>query len=179
MSSDDRATVSTGPLPVFGNASVDPELTEIDAPVRFRRQPRALAAEQRVAYRLAVLALTLSRFRQATASVEHLHLLTWAMRSHRSRRMLLAWWDGHRFADTVTERLDLNLPVTLNLALTHGLVRIRNAQGNRVSLTEQGAALAARVDEEADLLRIEKAFLARLNDLSDAKITRTLGRVAS
>jgi hypothetical protein len=177
MSSDHTATGLAGPLPVFSNTTVEPDLSDIDAPVRFRRQPRALLAEQRVAYRLAVLTLTLSRFRQAAASVAHLHLLGWAMRSHRSRSMLLAWWDGRQFADTVTERLDPNLPVTLNLALAHGLVRVHNTQGNRVSLTEQGAALASRVDRDADLLRIEKDFLARLDSLSDAKITRTLGRV--
>jgi hypothetical protein len=168
-----------GPPPLFGDAATGLDLDEVDAPVRFQRQPRPLPAEQRVAYRLAVLTLTLSRFRQSTASIQHLHLLGWATRTRRSRAMLLGWWDGRRFADTVTERLDPNLNVTLNLALVHGLVRVHGAQGKRVALTEQGAGLVNRVDADEKLLRTEKSFLEGLGQLSDARIASVLGRVAS
>jgi hypothetical protein len=176
---DDTAELLGGPLPVFGGEIANSDLSDIDAPVQFRRQPRLLPAEQRVAYRLAVLALTLSRVRGAVGSVEHLHLIGWAIRSRRSRSMLLAWWNGRRLADTVTERLDPNLAITLNLALAHGLIRIHGGQSRRVGLTEQGADLAARVDEDEDLLRSEKSFLEILKPLSDARITRVLGKVAS
>jgi hypothetical protein len=178
MPGDDVVDALTGTsVSVRVGSQID--LGELDAPVRFHRQARPLPAEQRVAYRLATLALTLSRFRGATASVEYLHLLGWAIRTRRSRSMLQAWWSGRRMADTVTERLDPNLPVTLNLARVHDLVRLTGTgtQRRRVALTQQGAALAARVEEDTTLLRTEKAFLAGLEPLNDARIARVLGGI--
>jgi hypothetical protein len=148
---------------------------EFDAPIRFRRQPRLLLAERRISYRLALLALILSRFHKNTGSIAHLNLLFWAMRSERSRSMLLAWWAGRRFADTVTERTDPSLQVTLNLALSHELVGIGGNQKKRVALTSTGAALANSVDAEEDLMVIEKNLLSQLGILSDSQITRRLG----
>jgi hypothetical protein len=167
----------SGPTLAFGNNAEPAELDDLDARVRFHRLPRPLPAEQRVAYRLATLVLILSRFKRATASVESLHLISWATRSRRSRAILLSWWDGRRFADTVTERLDPNLQVTLNLAVVHGLARVANAARRRIGLTEQGGALAARLYADDGLLRIEKRFLASLGALSDGRISRVLGEV--
>jgi hypothetical protein len=167
----------SGLTPGFGNNADAIELDDLETPVRFHRQPRSLPAEQRVAYRLATLVLTLSRFNHTTASVESLNLISWATRTRRSRATLLSWWDGRRFADTVTERLDPNLPVTLNLAVAHGLAGIVNVARRRVALTEHGGALAARLDAADGLLRIEKRFLASLGTLSDGRIGRVRGKV--
>lgn len=143
----------------------------IDAPVVFTQRPRPLLAEHRVSYRLATVVLVLSRFRSATASLRSLHLISWAIRTRRSRSMLLAWWGGRRFADTITERLDPALAVTLNLAISHGLVRLLPA-GQRLQLTEAGAELARTVDETEALLVTEKAFLSELIPLNDARVAR-------
>ncbi|GIH12483.1 hypothetical protein Raf01_06550 [Rugosimonospora africana] len=91
--------------------------------------------------------------------------------------MLFSWWDGRRIADTVTERLDPNLPVTVNLIIVHGLARVTNVNGRRVGLTSEGKSLAARLDTEVELLRGEKEFLARLAPLSDRRITEVLNAV--
>jgi hypothetical protein len=93
--------------------------------------------------------------------------------------LLLSWWYGRRYADTVTDRVDPNLPVTLNLAIIHGLARIASVARRRVGLTERGEELATRLDEDGSLLRVEKSFLANLGALSDAKMYRVLGRVDS
>ncbi len=143
----------------------------VDAPVVFTQRPRPLLAEHRVSYRLATIVLVLSRFRSATASLRSLHLISWAIRTRRSRSMLLAWWGGRRFADTVTERLDPALSVTLNLAISHGLVRLLPA-GQRLQLTEAGAELARTVDGSEALLVTEKAFLEELMPLNDARVAR-------
>lgn len=143
----------------------------VDAPVVFTQRPRPLLAEHRVSYRLATVVLVLSRFRSATASLRSLHLVSWAIRTRRSRSMLLAWWGGRRFADTVTERLDPALSVTLNLAISHGLVRLLPA-GHRLQLTEAGAELVRTVDNNDALLVTEKAFLSELMPLNDARVAR-------
>ena len=160
------------PLLLTGVLKVD-DLEGIDVPVVFRRQPRVLLAEHRVSFRLALLVITLSQFRSATANVGSLNLIGWAVRTRRSRLMLKSWWDGHRYADTVTERIDPALPVTLNLAITHGLVRLLPT-GHRVQLTELGASLASELNANPDLLVIEKDFLSSLAPLNDTRLSRLM-----
>jgi len=93
--------------------------------------------------------------------------------------MLEAWWSGRRFADTVTERIDPTLQVTLNLALSHNLIALKGGQNQRVMLTELGSALAESLSTEPDLMTTEKSFLNQLGNLSDAQIARKLGNSIS
>ncbi len=109
-------------LAVVAAAAVGPADEGLEIPVVFQRQPRPLEARHRVAYRTALLVPVLSRFRGSAASVENVHLFMWATRSARTRQLLQAWWAGRRFAGTITQRLDPDLQVTLNLAAADGLV---------------------------------------------------------
>ena len=167
--SDDALAAAPAPALLMDRRATNDD--PVDAPVVFRQRPRPLLAEHRVSYRLATVVLVLSRFRSTAASLQSLHLISWAIRTRRSRSMLLAWWGGRRFADTITERLDPALTVTLNLAISHGLVRLLPA-GQRLQLTEAGAELARTVDETEELLVTEKAFLTELMPLNDARVAR-------
>lgn len=160
-------------------------MTELDADltgqslglaVTFRRQPRAVPARQRVAYRTSLLVLILSRFNQTAARLDNLHLLTWAARSGRTRTMLQRWWSGRRFISTSTVRMDPDLDLTIRLALADGLIQTAGSNRQRLKLTEKGESLARAIDEAPSLLSIEKAFLETLAPLSDGSVDRRLGR---
>lgn len=150
-------------------ADVDGRAAELD--VVFRQQAKPVPARHRVAYRSAALVLVLSRFNQGAAAIPHLHTVMWSLRSPRTRQMFSAWWRGRRFAFTSTERIDPDLQVTLNLAVVDGLVT-PTGKGRRVRLTGKGEALAARIEDEPELLTVEKAYLDGLGKLTDAAMKR-------
>jgi hypothetical protein len=146
----------------------------LGSPVVFRPRPAPVPARHRFAYRTSVLVLTLGHFNRQSAKVANLHLLTWAMRSSRTRSMFSNWWAGRRYADTVTSRIDPELDVTLNLALVDGLIEPLSDR-SRVRLSGKGSALAKLIEASEDTLLSEKAFLSQLPALSDTTITRRLG----
>lgn len=145
-----------------------------DTRVSFVRQPKALPATRRMSFRLAVLVLVLSRFRNNSASLSSAHLFLWSLRSTRTRQMLLSWWSGARSAGSATSRLDSQLPITLNVAVANGLVAVKSSTG-RISLTNAGLELASAINEQPELMLAEKQYLSRFLRLSDAEITRRLG----
>lgn len=157
-------------------ASIETDAVTSDVDVVFRRQPKPVEARHRVAFRSALLVLVLSRFNRGAAKLTNLHTIMWANRSARTRRMFIAWWEGRRFYNTITERLDPDLQITLNLALVDGLVT-PSGKGTRVQLTDKGRELARLLDEETEVLTVEKSFLGRLQRLSDASMEKRLWEV--
>ncbi len=145
----------------------------LDAPIVFRPRPRLIRAEQRIPWRIGLLCLTLSRFNQNSATVGHLHTLSWAMRSHRSRESFLSVWDGRRLAGELLTRMDPNLPVTLNLAVVRGLAAVK-AANQRIGLTQAGIDTAAQILNEPGLFVSETEFLTRLGRLSDSRMDQRL-----
>lgn len=157
----------------FGTAQIDSDVGAADINVVFRRQPKPVEARHRVAYRTALLAMTLSRFNQGAIKLGNLHTIMWATRSARTRQMFVAWWNGRRSYDTITSRLDPDLQVTLNLALADSLVELVSNR-TRVRLTEAGRRLAQLIDEEDGLLMPEKLFFRNFQRLSDSSMERNL-----
>jgi hypothetical protein len=147
-----------------------------NARIHFRSQPHPIPADARVAYKLAQVAIVLHSFNRNSASIENLHLFTWALQSKRARQMLLSWWSGSRFASTITQRSDPHLPVALNVGLIRGMVRISGASHNRVSLQPPGIQFAQQIELDGDLMSAEKAFIRQFNKLSDAAVARRLAR---
>ena len=88
--------------------------------------------------------------------------------------MFKNWWEGRRYADTVTSRIDPELDVTLNLALVDALIEPLSDR-KRVRLSQKGKALAELIVGAQDVLAVEKAFLSSLKPLSDSTITQHLG----
>lgn len=145
-------------------------------PIVFRQQPRPVEARHRVIYRSSVLTLVLGRFNQHAARLDNLHLLMWATRSSRTRRLLLAWWSGRRFLTTVTVKLDPGLDLTLRLARADGLVQTSGTNQQRLKLTDKGVRLFEKIEEDPALLAPEKEFLTQLGRVSDGAVDRHLGR---
>ena len=170
------ATGGTRVDAMWSGASYQPDLVLTDLDVVFRRQPKPVPARQRMAYRTALVVLVLSRFNQGAAKLTNLHTLMWSTRTARTRRMFTAWWNGRRFYNTSTERLDPDLQVTLNLAIVDGLIEPAG-DGTRIRLADKGQELARLIYEHEDLLGVEKAFLEGLNRLSDSAMERKLAGV--
>ncbi|MFF1562027.1 hypothetical protein ACFVY1_00605 [Streptomyces sp. NPDC058293] len=146
------------------------------ARVEFRSQPHPIPADARIVYKLAQIALVLNSFNRKSASIENLHLFTWSLQSRRRGQMLLSWWAGSRYSNTVTRRSDPHLAVALNVGLIRGLVSLSGANKNRVTLQPLGALLVQQIDSDSDLMSAEKTYLQQFNRLSDAAISRRLVR---
>jgi hypothetical protein len=157
----------------FASDAID----EVDAPVEFRRRAALIPAAARVPWRLAMLCLVLSRFRGKSATMAHLHIVSWAATTPHTRALLKVWLAGTRPMDAATARLDPALETTLNLALVEGLISFNTSR--KVKLTILGADVAAEIDAHDALMQAEKRFLDDLGQLSEAGLGRTLGAVAS
>jgi hypothetical protein len=143
--------------------------------ITFVERPRPLLARQRIAYRTAVLLLTLDGFNQHAASVANLHIVLWAMRSARTRQMFKNWWTGRREIDFVSQRIEPTLDVSVRLALADGLVTLVGSPRHRLALTERGENLADVVAATDQLLVAEKELLAAVGRMSDAAFERKMG----
>jgi hypothetical protein len=158
----------------LAETSAQGESVSSSVEVVFRRQPKPVDARHRIAYRTALLVLVLSHFNRRAAKLTNLHTVMWATRSSRTRQMFKAWWSGRRTYNTTTDRLDPDLQVTLNLALIDGVIAPAGG-GTRTRLTDKGTELARLIDDQPEVLTVEKTFLAGLTRLSDAEMERRLG----
>ncbi|MEW2262506.1 hypothetical protein ACGF5T_08260 [Streptomyces sp. NPDC047853] len=149
-----------------------------NARIEFRSQPHPIPADARVAYKLAQVALVLSAFNNNSATIENLHLFTWSLQSKRAGQMLLSWWSGSRYANTVTQRSDPHLPVALNVGLIRGIVSITGASHNRVTLQPPGVLFAQQIELDEELMSAEKAYIRQFSKLSDAAVARRLTRAS-
>ncbi|MET9808149.1 hypothetical protein [Streptomyces halstedii] len=147
-----------------------------EARVKFRRQPRPIPADARVGYKVAQATLVLHTFNRNAATLENLHLFSWALGTPKRRQMLLSWWSGNRYANTVTQKLDPYLPVALNIGVMRGVMRITTGAKNRIHLEPSGVLMAQEIEHDHDLFAAEKNFLRQFGRLSDASVSRQLAR---
>ncbi len=167
--------MSDGTLNEIAGQTLARDFEDVRAPITFRRQPRAVEASRRVAYRIALLCLCISRFNQQAASLDSLHVVVAALRSRRSRAILLSWWQGRRSPHTSKVVHDPELALTLSLALANSVIAYRgNPASRRVALTDSGREIVNLIDADDSLLKPEKDFLSQLTSLSDASVKRNL-----
>ncbi|WP_143110736.1 hypothetical protein [Streptomyces sp. cf124] len=149
-----------------------------EARVAFHSQPRPIPADARVIYKLAQIAIILDAFNKRSASIENLHLFAWALQSRRRGQMLLSWWAGSRYANTITKRSDPHLSVALNVGLIRGMLSISGSNNSRVTLEPLGVLFAQQIESSDELMAAEKLFLRQFHKLSDASVARRLARSA-
>jgi hypothetical protein len=154
----------------------DGVLDELDGVVRFTQRPSLIPAAARAPWRISLVCLVISRFRQQSARINHLHLINWALTASKTRAQLNVWLAGTRPMDTATARLDPALEVTLSIARAAGLVTVTGSQ--KIALTDLGKQLVAELDANDNVLGVEKAYLASLGQLTEAGLTRKLGAIA-
>lgn len=150
-------------------------IDEVEGVVRFTRRPVLVAAASRVPWRLSILCLVLSRFRNGSARVEHLHLITWALTTPTTRAQMRVWLDGVRPMDSATVRIDPALQTTLTIGLAEGVIDVL---GNaKVRLTSRGREVVQAIDSVPDLLKTEKTYLSEIGPLTETGLTSRLGMV--
>lgn len=129
----------------------------INSGVRFARRPDPVPADLRFHWRVAALVLVLHRCRSDTATLQQLHVLTWALRSEETRKTFIRWSTGDKRPDDVIVRYDPALSLSVDLATGFGLVE-RTDKGH-VTLSDTGERLAVAIENESQILIVEKSFL--------------------
>lgn len=145
----------------------------VDPVVRFQDRRTVLAASNRVTWRLSLLVLVVAKCRGQTASFASLHLLMWGLRSSHANNLLTSWLTGQVVPDLVTSRMDPLLDTTVRLAVAEGLVEVTST--GRVKVLERGKELAALIDADNELLKVEKDTLRAIAPLSDTSLAQRMG----
>ena len=156
--------------------SVSPSPATQDPRVRFTNSPVLISVRHRVQWRTAVLCLILSKCHSQRARLDHLHLLNWSLETAGTRALLKLWLSGARPMDRATVRIDPELNVTITLARGLNLVDVLSSK--KVALTETGKALAKELNESADVLTVEKAYLASLGTLTESRLENALAALS-
>ena len=136
--------------------------------------PLPLAGRDRVAWRIASVLLCLYACHGRSATVEQLHVLSWAVRDKHNAEALIAVWEHRPGADQLLRAWDAGLDDTLRLARASGLISQRT--NGRQVLTESGARVAEAVRTNGAALDSERQLLARLGRLTESGMWQRLGR---
>lgn len=171
-----------------GLAAGPNSLTTGDLPPRHRRQrrklppgsltvepvPLPLAGRDRANWRVMTLLLCLSACHGRSATVEQLHVLSWALRDRANAKRLVDAWERRPGAPATLRAWDPSLDDTLALARAAKL--IEQKPNGRQALTQLGANLVSAVrDDPGHTLEQEQQFLATLGRLTESGMWRRLG----
>lgn len=144
-------------------------------PVLFRSRPRPIPPTRDTTWRIGALVLVLSSFRASTADVDHLNVLTHALRTPTTRARFLAWWQGNFVAGVGSFNLEPSLDLTIRLAHAEGLISV--SPKGRVALLSPGQQFAHELSRNEDVFSEEKEFLMRLGSISSAKLKRAIALI--
>jgi hypothetical protein len=130
-------------------------------------RPTPLPCDLRPIWRIAALVLILNQCRQRRATIEQLHVMNWSIRSRKAQDQFLAYIQGLKSPNEVVVRYDPSLTRAIDFALGAGIVeRYEKMDGiddgktqYRLTLSQQGEALAGELMEDEDIFVTEKAFL--------------------
>lgn len=148
----------------------------IDRPFTFKQRPTPLACDLRPEWRLYVLVLLVDQCRSSKASLQQLHVLDWAIRTHETQEAFLEFLNGERAPNQTIVRYDPSLNRAVDFGFGEELLTHREQESStlipldtqqsdrpyRISLAPKGVQLANLLKENADLLSAEKEFLARI-----------------
>lgn len=143
-------------------------------PLTMASVPLPLAGRDRIAWRIGALLLCLDACRGRSATVEQLHVLSWAVRDPHNADALLNVWEGHPGAARLLRAWDPALDDTLRLARAGGLVTQRS--NGRQELSESGARVVAAVRENGAAMDSERRLLVSLGRVTESGMWERLGR---
>lgn len=137
--------------------------------------PLPLAGKDRAAWQVAGLLLCLAACRGNSATVEQLHVLTWAIRDRRNEERLYAVWQRMPGAPRVLRAWDPLLEDSLRLARAAGLINLSSTGRQVLSDSGDRVVRAIRSSPEPPLQE-EQMALARLGRISESSMWARLGR---
>lgn len=136
--------------------------------------PLPLPGRDRVAWRISALLLCLDACRGGSATVEQLHVLSWAVRDSRNAEALLDAWEDHPGAVTPLRAWDPALDDTLSLARASGLITQR--PNGRQEMSESGARVVTAIRVSSTVMDSERRLLASLGRVTESGMWERLGR---
>lgn len=142
-------------------------------PVASRTTALPLAGRDRTVWRLAALALILSKCRARTASLEQLHVLMWSLRDLRNAEVFRSTWHSGDVSSRILRAFDSLLDDTLMVARATGIVS-QNTNGKQV-LTEVGSRFVRKIQTEG-LLEAETRLLSDLGSINESGMWARLGK---
>ena len=147
----------------------------LDRPFTFKRRPTPLACDLRPEWRLHLLVLLVDHCWAGKSSIQQLHVLDWAIRTHETREALLQFIHGERAPNQTIIRYDPSLNRAVDFAFAEDLLTNREEElvlvrgeekkqrgPYRVSLAKKGKELVAKLKEDQDLFAEEKQFLKNI-----------------
>lgn len=136
-------------------------IPELAVPITFRRRPISIPAELRPHWLIAIIILILwQSSRAAKASLQKLHVLSWAVRDLPRQQTFLRFLNEEIGPEDVLVRYEPGLDRAVRLAVADAL--ISSISGHQVQLTPTGSAIAQQIEQTADCMEIEKTFLTNI-----------------
>jgi hypothetical protein len=146
----------------------------LDRPFVFHQRPKPVPGVLRPAWRIPTILLLIKKCWGGKASLEQLHVLNWAVRDWRARRIFLLLLDDEINPDEAIVRFEPALNRALDLAL--GLKLVSWTEAKRLTLTERGEEVIAGIEAEG-VLEEEREFLAQIpRPVSQVMIEKFLSR---
>jgi hypothetical protein len=136
--------------------------------------PLPLPGRDRITWRITAVLLSLAACRGRSATVEQLHVLSWAVRGERNADALLAAWEQRPGASRSLRAWDPGLDDTLKLARASGL--ITQLGNGRQKLSEPGERVVAAIQDNSGAMGRELQLLGRLGRLTESGMWERLGR---
>lgn len=143
---------------------MDPLKPDIEIPFSFTERPTPLAGDLRPVWRIGLVLLILLYSRGQKATLQKLHLLNSACRSHPTREAYLRYAQGQASKDEIIPRIEPSLNRALNFARGQGLLEIE--KGKNIKLTASGLSAAREIEAATDCLIAEKEFLQAIKFFS-------------
>lgn len=143
-------------------------------PLALATVPLPLPGRDRVAWRITSVLLCLAACRSRSATVEQLHVLSWAVRDQHNADALVASWERRAGSARLLRAWDPRLDDTLKLARASGLITQRT--NGRQELSESGARVVAAVRNNGGAMDSERRLLASLGRLTESGMWDRLGR---
>ena len=151
-------------------------IPELDTPFVFNKRPIAISPDLRPEWKIAVTLLLLKICcRQTRSSYGRLHLLSWAVRTDRTRVDFQRTLDGSRTLDTLSVRIEPSLNRAVNLALGEKL--LNSVKGDKIELAPLGNQMAEELLKRDDLFEVEKQFFLSVRSKVSEELVGKLFRM--
>lgn len=143
------------------------------APLAVEKVPLPLEGRDRAVWRIATTLLCLAHCRNNSASIEQLHVLTWALQDVKNMTMLRRLWESQPGTGDIFRARNPRLEDTLKLARASQLVA--QTRSGKYSLTERGENVINSIVERSGALESENVELAQLGSISESQMWKRLG----
>ncbi len=160
----------------MANNSMDNlNIPEFETAFLFRKRPLSLSADLRPTWRVGLLVLLLSECcRGGKASLARLHVLSWGVRSQKSREDLLAAVNSELPPEALVVRFDPFLNRAIDFAIGESL--LSRASGGKVALSAKGKELSEEIYSDKSIYIAERESIEKIGQkVTEGLVDRMFG----